>query len=80
MSGRSIADLEAAFNARRCMICGAQADVVCVGSDGVYRNVLSGPPGHLRRVLRCISEPVAEVNLCMMHAAAAWLRQQATRK
>jgi hypothetical protein len=80
MTCHNTAALEAAFFARRCALCGAQADVVCIGSEGEYRNVISGPPGNLRPVRRVIVEPRPEINLCLPHAAASWAVKQATRK
>ena len=63
------AALTALFAARCCAICGASANVVCPGSDGVWRDVTIGPAGALRRVRKLVSAEVADISLCLPHAA-----------
>jgi hypothetical protein len=71
--GLSIAELEARFYARRCYICGAQADVLKPGEEATWKEVVSHrKDGSTVRYMRRVKPAVADVNLCLNDAARRW--------
>jgi hypothetical protein len=69
-SGHAV--LAAAFAARRCAICGGPANVVCPGSDAEYADSIAATSESTRRNVRLITAAVADINLCLPHAAERW--------
>lgn len=65
--------LAAAFDARRCVVCGQPASIVRVGSDAVYlEEIRSLAGGKTVRRHRLVAAAVDDVNLCLADAAGRW--------
>ena len=72
MNNPGQAALAAAFAARRCAICGAPANVVCPGSEAEYADSITTTSESTRRNVKLITAAVADINLCLPHAAERW--------
>jgi hypothetical protein len=70
--GLSVAALTAQYFARRCVICGGEAQVHCTGSEAEYAVRISYTRTGMRRRTVLIHPAVAEIDLCLSHGAERW--------
>lgn len=61
--------------ARRCVICGNEAQVVCVGSDALYgtKRQLTREGG-VRFVRMMLAPATRDIDVCLPHAVERWQR------
>lgn len=65
--------LAAAFDARRCAICGKPAAIVCVGQEATWLTVHQATPdGSTRTSRHLVTSSRPDLNFCLDDAAARW--------
>jgi hypothetical protein len=70
--GLSEVALTAQYFARRCVICGGEAQVHCTGSEAEYAERISYTRTGMRRRMVLIHPAVGEIDLCLPHGAERW--------
>lgn len=66
-----VAELRAAFLARRCTVCGAGAASVAPGSEAVYVAHTRFVGGVARSTRRMVAPAVPDASYCLVHAFSA---------